>query len=101
MECAVTDFAAASESVGITLSEQIFAERVRSRPESACLMNSPVSKPACSGLAETLPQRQTYRLKLASQEVDCEIDTIERVIDASTSRRSANRTRRRRRHSPS
>lgn len=78
--------AVAGESVGITLTEQIFVER----GAIAALETSPPyelsrfkarlfwlgHKPFAKG--------KTYKLKLATQQVDCEIETIEKVIDAST-----------------
>ena len=83
---APTDSARAGESVGITLSEQIFVERggiasleasppyelTRFKTRLFWLGRNPFKK------------GRLYRLKLTTQEVDCEIDTIEKVIDAST-----------------
>jgi bifunctional enzyme CysN/CysC len=80
------DYASAGESIGITLSEQIFVER----GAIAALEVSPPyeltrfkarlfwlgRKPFKKGLP--------YKLKLGTQEVECEIDSIERVIDSST-----------------
>ena len=78
--------AAAGESIGITLAEQIFVER----GSIAALETAPPfaltqfkarvfwmgKKPFAKG--------KKYKLKLATQEVPCEIETIEKVIDAST-----------------
>jgi bifunctional enzyme CysN/CysC len=80
------DTANAGESIGITLTEQIFVERgavaalevsppyelTRFKARLFWLGRSPFRK------------GKTYKLKLATQEVDCEIETIEKVIDAST-----------------
>jgi bifunctional enzyme CysN/CysC len=80
------DYASAGESIGITLTEQIFVER----GAIAALETSPPyeltrfkarlfwlgRKPFKKGLL--------YKLKLGTQEVECEIDSIERVIDSST-----------------
>src|SRR5687768_7172150 len=80
------DLASAGESVGVTLTEQIFVERgsiasleteapyelTRFKARLFWLGRSPFSK------------GKLYKLKLATQEVDCEIDAIERVIDSST-----------------
>jgi bifunctional enzyme CysN/CysC len=81
-----TDHASVGESVGITLTEQIFVER----GAVAALETAPPyelnrfkarlfwlgRKPFAKG--------KVYRLKLATQEVDCEIESVEKVIDAST-----------------
>jgi bifunctional enzyme CysN/CysC len=83
---AVRASANAGESIGITLTEQIFVER----GAVAALETAPPyelarfkarlfwlgRKPFSAG--------RIYKLKLATQEVDCEIESIERVIDAST-----------------
>ena len=80
------DLASAGESVGVTLTEQIFVERgsvasletdapyelTRFKARLFWLGRSPFSK------------GKLYKLKLATQEVDCEIDSIDRVIDSST-----------------
>jgi bifunctional enzyme CysN/CysC len=80
------DSASAGESIGITLTEQIFVERgaiaaletvppyelTRFKARLFWLGRSPFKK------------GRPYKLKLATQEVDCEIDHIDRVIDAST-----------------
>lgn len=80
------DIAKAGESVGITLTEQIFVERgaigslesdapyelTRFKARLFWLGRAPFSK------------GRAYKLKLATQEVDCEIESIERVIDSST-----------------
>jgi bifunctional enzyme CysN/CysC len=81
-----TDAASAGESIGITLTEQVFVER----GDVAALETSPPydlprfrARMFWMGRNPLQPGR-TYKLKLATQEVDCEIDRIERVIDAST-----------------
>ena len=80
------DSAKAGESIGITLTEQIFVERgavaaletdppyelTRFKARLFWLGRAPFRK------------GKIYKLKLATQEVDCEIDTIDKVIDAST-----------------
>lgn len=80
------DIATAGESVGLTLTEQIFVER----GAVASLEKSPPyeltrfkARVFWLGRMPFLKGR-LYRLKLATQEVDCEIDSIDRVIDAST-----------------
>ena len=81
-----SDFASAGESIGITLAEQIFV----TRGSVAALESAPPfelarfkarlfwlgKKPFVKG--------KSYKLKLATQEVECTIDSIEKVIDAST-----------------
>jgi bifunctional enzyme CysN/CysC len=80
------EFAGAGESVGITLTEQIFVERgaiasleadapyelTRFKARLFWLGRSPFRK------------GKTYKLKLTTQELECEIDSIEKVIDSST-----------------
>ncbi len=82
----VRDTAGAGESVGIILTEQIFVERGavaaletappielnRFRARLFWLGRKPFSK------------GKTYKLKLATQEAECGIESIEKVIDAST-----------------
>ena len=81
-----TATAGAGESIGITLSEQIFVER----GAVAALETAPPyelnrfkvrlfwlgHKPFTKG--------RPYKLKLATQEVECEIESLEKIIDAST-----------------
>jgi bifunctional enzyme CysN/CysC len=78
--------ASAGESIGITLEEQVFVERgaiaaleadpprelTRFKARLFWLGKAPFKK------------GKTYRIKLATQEVDCEIDSIQRIIDSST-----------------
>jgi bifunctional enzyme CysN/CysC len=80
------DLASAGESIGVTLTEQIFVERgavaaletvppyelARFKARLFWLGRAPFRK------------GKVYKLKLTTQEVECEIDTIERVIDSST-----------------
>jgi bifunctional enzyme CysN/CysC len=80
------ELATAGESVGVTLSEQIFIERggiasletdapyelTRFKARLFWLGRSPFRK------------GKLYKLKLTTQEVECEIDSIEKVIDSST-----------------
>jgi bifunctional enzyme CysN/CysC len=80
------DFATAGESIGITLTEQIFVER----GAIAALEKSPPYEltrfSARLFWLGRAPFRRgrTYKLKLATQETDCEIESISKVIDAST-----------------
>ena len=80
------DFARAGESIGITLTEQVFVER----GAVAALETAPPYALTCFkarifwlGKQPFLPGRK-YRLKLATQEAECQIEKLERVIDAST-----------------
>jgi bifunctional enzyme CysN/CysC len=76
----------AGESIGITLTEQIFVERgalavlEAARPYELTRFKARLfwlgRKPFTKG--------KIYKLKLATQEVDCEIESIQKVIDAST-----------------
>ena len=78
--------ASAGESIGITLTEQIFVARgAVAALETAPPSNCPASRPGFSGWAsEPFSKGKTYKLKLATQEVECDIESIEKVIDAST-----------------
>ena len=78
--------ASASESIGITLSEQIFVERgaVGARENALpYVLNRFKARIFWMGRAP-FQKGKLYKLKLLAQEVDCEIDTIEKVLDAST-----------------
>jgi bifunctional enzyme CysN/CysC len=78
--------ASASESIGITLSEQIFVERgaVGAR-ENALPYNLNRLKARVFWMGRApFRKGKLYKLKLLAQEVDCEIDSIEKVLDAST-----------------
>lgn len=80
------ELSTSGESIGITLTEQIFVERgtiasletdapfelTRFKARLFWLGRSPFRK------------GKLYRLKLTTQEVECEIDSIDRVIDSST-----------------
>ncbi len=81
-----SDQASAGESIGLTLTEQIFV----ARGAVASLESSPPfelstfhARVFWLGRTPLLPER-TYRLKLATQEVECRVQSIEKVIDAST-----------------
>jgi bifunctional enzyme CysN/CysC len=78
--------ATASESIGITLSEQIFVERGAVGAHENALpyvLNRFKSRVFWMGRAP-FRKGKVYKLKLVAQEVDCEIDSIEKVLDAST-----------------
>ncbi len=78
--------ASVGESIGITLAEQIFVER----GSVAALETAPPYeltrfKARLFWLGRNpFRKGRPYKLKLATQEVECEIDAIEKVIDAST-----------------
>ncbi len=80
------DEANAGESVGVTLTEQVFVER----GAIASMENAPPYeltrfKARLFWLGRApFRKGKPYKLKLATQEVDCEIESIEKVIDAST-----------------
>jgi len=80
------DEAKAGESIGITLTEQVFVERgaiaalQTAMPYELALFKARIF---WLGHAPFIKGR-TYKLKLATQEVDCELDQITRVIDAAT-----------------
>jgi bifunctional enzyme CysN/CysC len=80
------DYAAAGESVGITLTEQIFVERgAVAALESAPPCELTQFKARIFWLGRNpFRKGRLYKLKLATQEVDCEIENIDKVIDAST-----------------
>jgi bifunctional enzyme CysN/CysC len=78
--------AGAGESVGVTLSEQIFVERGSiASLETDAPYELTRFKAKLFWLGRS-PFRtgKTYKLKLATQEHECEIDSIDRVIDSST-----------------
>ena len=76
----------AGESVGITLSEQIFVERghVASHVVDAPIESNRVKASVFWLGRKDLTLGGSYQLKLATQELECQIASIERVIDAST-----------------
>jgi bifunctional enzyme CysN/CysC len=80
------DSAQAGESIGITLTEQIFVERgAVAALESAPPYELSRFKARVFWLGKQPFKKGTkYKLKLATQEVECEIDSIEKVIDASS-----------------
>jgi bifunctional enzyme CysN/CysC len=78
--------AAAGESVGITLDEQIFVERgeVASHTKSPPILSS-VFRATLFWLGhEPLVLNKTYKLKLSTQEVRVTAQAIDRVIDTDT-----------------
>ena len=80
------DHAVAGESIGITLSEQIFVERghVASHETDAPIETNRFKARLFWMGKRNLNLGERTKLKLATQELDAEIVSIERVIDAST-----------------
>src|SRR6266404_3358486 len=78
--------AMAGESIGITLTEQIFVARgAVAALESALPYELASFKARIFWLGrQPFSKGKTYKLKLATQEVECTIESIQRVIDAST-----------------
>jgi bifunctional enzyme CysN/CysC len=81
-----TDRATAGESIGITLTEQIFVERghVASTPDYAPIESNRFRARLFWMGRSNLESGHRYKLKLATQELDAEIVSIDRIIDAST-----------------
>ena len=79
-------WADAGESIGIILSEPLFIERgniafhERTPPYELTRFRARIFWMGRDPLA----MGRTYRLKLVTQEVECEVDDIERLIDATT-----------------
>jgi bifunctional enzyme CysN/CysC len=81
-----SDTAFAGESIGITLTEQIFVERgAVAALETAPPYELTKFKARVFWLGRKPFQiGKKYKIKLATQEAECEIDTLDKVIDAST-----------------
>ncbi len=81
-----SDSAQAGESIGITLTEQIFVERgAVAALETAPPYELTKFKARLFWLGRNpFKKGRPYKLKLATQEVECQIDEIEKIIDAST-----------------
>jgi bifunctional enzyme CysN/CysC len=81
-----SDSASAGESIGVTLTEQIFVERgAVAALETAPPYELSRFKARLFWLGrEPFRKGRTYKLKLATQEADCEIEDISKIIDAST-----------------
>jgi bifunctional enzyme CysN/CysC len=78
--------AVAGESIAITLAEQIFVERghVASHEKNAPIETNRFKANLFWMGKKNLEVGPRYKLKLATQELDCEIVSVDRVIDAST-----------------
>jgi bifunctional enzyme CysN/CysC len=81
-----SDVATAGESIGITLTEQIFVTRgAVAALETAPPFELSSFKARLFWLGkQPFTRGKNYKLKLATQEVECQIEAIEKVIDAST-----------------
>jgi bifunctional enzyme CysN/CysC len=80
------DTAHAGQSVGITLTEQIFVERghVASHLEHAPIVATEFQCNLFWLGKQPMNVGQKYKLKLTTQEVECEVASIQKIIDAST-----------------
>jgi bifunctional enzyme CysN/CysC len=80
------DQAMAGESIGITLSEQVYVKRgAVAALETAPPFELARFKARVFWLGRApFKQDKVYKLKLATQEVECQIDSVQRVIDSST-----------------
>jgi bifunctional enzyme CysN/CysC len=79
-------FAVAGESVGITLAEQIFVERghVASHEVDTPIESTRFKARLFWMGRDNLQLGRRYKLKVTTQEVEAEVVSIERLIDAST-----------------
>jgi bifunctional enzyme CysN/CysC len=78
--------AEAGESIGLTLTEQVFVARgavASLETEPPYELTRFKARLFWMGRAPFVPGR-SYKLKLATQESECEIDSIQRVIDSAT-----------------
>ncbi len=80
------DSAGAGESVGITLAEQIFVARghVGSHIADAPIESNRFKANLFWMGKRNLERGVRYKLRLATQEIDCEVVSVDRIIDAST-----------------
>ncbi|MEY2499358.1 MAG: bifunctional enzyme CysN/CysC [Verrucomicrobiota bacterium] len=83
---AAAEFATAGESIGITLSDHIFVERghVASHEVDAPIESNRVRAKIFWIGREPLRTGSRYRLKLVTQEVECQVAFLRPVIDAAT-----------------
>jgi bifunctional enzyme CysN/CysC len=78
--------ASAGESIGITLTEQIYVERgqVGSTEEDAPIEGDVFNAKLFWLGRQNLEVGRKIKLKLTTEEIECQIQSIEKVIDAST-----------------
>jgi bifunctional enzyme CysN/CysC len=81
-----SDVAQAGESIGVTLTEQIFVERgAVAALDNALPFELTHFKARLFWLGRNpLTKGKAYKVKLATQEAECSIETIHRVIDSAT-----------------
>ena len=81
-----SDSAVAGQSVGITLTEQIFVERghVGSHLQDAPIVGTEFHANLFWLGRQNFEMGRRYKIKLATQEAECEIASIDKIIDAST-----------------
>jgi bifunctional enzyme CysN/CysC len=81
-----SDTASAGESIGVTLAEQIFVERghVATHPESPLIQAHEVQARLFWLGKKPFEKNKRYKLKLATQEIECQIKEIRAVIDSSS-----------------
>jgi bifunctional enzyme CysN/CysC len=83
---AATEFACAGESIGVTLSDHIFIERghIASHQTNAPVESNRVHAKVFWIGREPLVASARYRLKLVTQDVECQVVAVANVIDAAT-----------------
>jgi bifunctional enzyme CysN/CysC len=81
-----TEFACAGESIGVTLSDHIFIERghIASHPTDAPIESNRVHAKVFWIGRQPLLVSARYRLKLVTQDVECQVVAVVNVIDAAT-----------------
>ncbi|HTD87466.1 MAG TPA: adenylyl-sulfate kinase [Candidatus Binatia bacterium] len=85
-QAAPRETASAGESVGVILTEQIFVERgsvATLETEPPYALTKIRARMFWLGRAP-FKKGKTYKIKLATQEAECHMDSLEKVIDAST-----------------
>jgi bifunctional enzyme CysN/CysC len=78
--------ASAGESIGVTLTEQIFVERgqlATHEKDAPGVVREFKANIFWMGRTKLEPGRK-YKLKLTTQELECEVKSIDKIIDAST-----------------
>jgi len=80
------EVAHAGESIGITLSDQIFIERghVASHQTDSPVESNRLHAKVFWIARESLRAGERYRIKLVTQEVECQVVTLTNVVDAAT-----------------
>ncbi|HYF49854.1 MAG TPA: adenylyl-sulfate kinase [Planctomycetota bacterium] len=86
-----SNVAYAGESIGVTLTEQIFVERghVGSHEQDAPITAAQFQANLFWLGKQPMEIGKKYKIKLTTQEVECEIASIEKIIDASTLQEAA------------